>query len=306
MTLPNLVNSPDTPDMTALKKWREIRSNSRDTLLAKNQNADINVDCTAGGTIVLSVIDVALQDENIHLRLTGTPGAGYTIEFADGNKQIMIENQSGQTATIETTTGAASPPTVLNGATAVFQIRGTDISTIGNVGLQTGALLHSGQVDPTAGIDFTDFVIKKAEFKDVAFKVDTPSSSSGTLVLDLENGNYFDVTLTEDVTTLTLSNPLDNPSSLVLEDISGGILLEDGSGVLLLEEANAMSSLVFIATQNTGGGHDITWPANVQWEQDTGGSPAQTTSANAVDIYWLFTVNGGSTWFGFVLGLDMG
>lgn len=331
MALPNLVNHLDTTDMPATGVWREIPSNSRDKLLSNNNNKTVDVDTTAGGTIVLSINE---REENQLINLIGTPGAGYTIEFADGDKQITIENNSGQTATIETTTGAATPATVLDGDTAILHIRGTDITVAGIVSLIDGALLHGGQVDPTALINFANKKIAQACFVDYAIEVTSPSSSGGNLTLDLDNGNWFDVTLTEAITGLFFTNPPATTFNIQLEDGSGSLVLEDGSGFLIGEGSDAVANIVFFANQDSGGGHTIAWPANVVWEQATGSSPSLTLDALAVSIYWFFTTGVGLTinlqledgsgnllledvggnliqeasgdqWYGMVLGLNM-
>lgn len=302
MTLPNLVNHPDSTDMTTLKRWREIRSNSRDALLAKNQNASVDVDCTAGGTIVLTVNQ---REPVIHIRLTGSPGSGYTVEFADGNKQIDIENVSGQTATIETATGAATPPTIINGQTKSLFIAGTDIFVIGILSLEDGALQRGGGVMPTSGIDFNDQCIKKVTLIDHSAEVTSPSSSGGTLTLNMENGNWFDVTLTENVTSLVLSNPANSPFQIELEDGLGRLELEAGD-FLIGETTNAVANCYLIARQDGGGTNVITWPASFIWERFSGQSPDQSLGGNDVDLYWFFSIDGGVTWYAFVLGLDMG
>jgi hypothetical protein len=238
--------------------------------------------------------------------LTGSPGGAYTIEFADGNKQFEIENVSGQSATIDSATGAASPPVIADGIAALIQLHGIEVTVLGVVGLEPGALLHSGQVNPTGSIDFSDRKIKQAHLVDHAFEVTSPSSSSGTLNLDLENGNYFDVTLTEAVTTLNLNNPPASTANIQLEDGSGSIVLEDGSGFLIQEESDAVGNIFLIVRQNGTGGWAITWPGSVIWERATGGSPDQSLDPNAVDIYWLFTIDGGTTWYASLLGLNMG
>jgi len=171
-----------------------------------------------------------------------------------------------------------SPPTIIDGATRVVQERGVEFTTTGIVGMELLAMLHGGGVSPTAGIPWADFELKRPLLVDSAFTVTSPSSSAGTLVLDAVNGNYFDVTLNEDVATLTLSNP---PAS------------------------GKAGSIIFIARQDGTGTWDITWPGNVLWERFSGLSPAQTTTANAVDLYLFLTTDGGTTWHGFVLGLDM-
>lgn len=331
MALPNLVDHLDTGDMAATGVWREIPSNSRDKLLDNNNNKVVSVDCTAGGTIVLSINE---REENQIILLTGTPGGGFTIEFADGNKQVIIENISGETATIETNSGAASPATVLDGDAAIIYIRGTDITVAGVVSLIDGAFLHSGGVDPSALIGFSDRKIAQACFVDYAIEVTSPSSSGGNLTLDVENGNWFDVTLTEDITGLTFANAPTATFKLKLEDGSGSLLLEDVSGFLISEGSDAVGNIVFFVTQDGGGGHEITWPADIIWEQTTGASPSLTLDANGVTIFWFFktgvdlSVNlqledgsgnllledgsgillhegSGDLWYGFVLGLNM-
>lgn len=90
----------------------------------------------------------------------------------------------------------------------------------------------------------------------------TPSSSSGVLTADLAAPAGLAVTLTEDITTLTLSNI---PSDKVV---------------------------VFTIkwTQDGTGGWEITWPAAFQ------GTPAQpAAAAGAVTIQSFYTDDGGTT-----------
>ena len=257
-------------------KWREVVSNARDRIIERGMEDVVDVDCTAGGTVALTVDQ---QYGSQLIRLTGTPGAPFTIEMLDSNRNVAFENASGQTATIDTATGAASPPAVADGSTLIVQERGTELTPTGVVGLDPLAMLQNGGVSPTAGISWADFELKRALFSDYAFRVASLASSPGTLVLDMANGNYFDVTLTEDVATLTLSNP---PAS------------------------GRAGSIVLVARQDSTGTWDITWPANMLWEQGTGLSPAQTTTPDAVDIYLFTTIDGGTTWLGTLLGLNMG
>ncbi len=302
MTLPNLINDPDTVDMGTTKR-RQVLSNARDRLLANNQDTSINVDCTAGGTIVLTVA----QREPVQLiRLTGSPGGAFTVEFADGNKQAVIENASGQTATIETATGAASPPTILDGVAAIIQVRGTDISVNAVVSLEVGALLHSGQVNPTGTQDWADHELKGAKFVDLAYVVTSPSSAAKVLTLDCENGNWFDVTLTEDIDDLIITNPAIHFSGIRLEDGLGELILEDGSGKLLQEENDAVANVFLITRQDGGGGHVVTFPSIFKWERGTGESPTPSVGPNDVDIYWFSQVKPNAVWFSHQLGKNMG
>lgn len=120
-----------------------------------------------------------------------------------------------------------------------------------------------------------DNVVSRPELQDYAETSTTPSSSAGTLTLDLETGNVFEVTLTEDVTTLNLNNP---PAS------------------------GSAGSIFLIIAQDATGGWSITWPGSVQWPGGT--APTLTGTASSVDIVSLVTRDGGTTWYGFEGGLD--
>jgi len=115
----------------------------------------------------------------------------------------------------------------------------------------------------------TGTVLEDVELKNYSETATDPSSASGTLVLDLANGNVFDVVLTENVTTLTISNPP-----------------ESGKG----------GSFVLILTQDATGNRTVTWPASVTWP--SGNAPTLTASGNAVDIVTFITTDAGTTWYG--------
>src|SRR5215469_16892020 len=58
-------------------------------------------DCTAGGTITL----VLAEWSNMVLHLTGTPGAGFNVIVPNNHKIYIVDNASGQTATMKTAAG---------------------------------------------------------------------------------------------------------------------------------------------------------------------------------------------------------
>lgn len=94
------------------------------------------------------------------------------------------------------------------------------------------------------------------------------AGNSGTAItLDLVNGNVQKLTLTGNC-TITLTGP-----------VSG-----------------AMRSLTLLVFQDATGTRTITWPGSVSW--GTAGTPGLTTTASKMDIISLFTVNGGTTWYG--------
>jgi hypothetical protein len=51
-----------------------------------------------------------------------------------------------------------------------------------------------------------------------------------------------------------------------------------------------------VLLQDGVGNRLVTWPGNIRWPG--GVAPVLSTGANAVDIIEMFTINGGTTWFG--------
>lgn len=101
----------------------------------------------------------------------------------------------------------------------------------------------------------------------------TVSISSGSLTLNLNNGNIFLVSLNANVTSITISN------------------VNSGDNI-------AQSfSIVFTAdgTQRT-----VSWPASVKWPGGTG--PTLTSTNAKKDVYHFTTVDKGVTWLAFVAG----
>ena len=256
---------------------KEDRSNNLDALLDNAQNQPTTLDVTAGGTFNLGTPQDNLDQylESSLIRITGSPASAVVVKVPDGNKKIAFENACGQTATIDTVTGAGGGVVVIaTGATKTMQVRGTVFTVTADDATQTGALLADGSVAATGAFDWVDNKIIRVELKDYSETSTSPSSSGGALTLDLENGDSFDVTLTES-TAFTFSNPPATGKA--------------GSFTLLL-------------SQDGTGGWVTTWPVSVIWSG--GGSPDPTVTPSATDLFSFFTVDAGITWFGFVGGLD--
>lgn len=126
-----------------------------------------------------------------------------------------------------------------------------------------------------SSVQCADQQIIRPELKDYAETVDTTASAGSSYEINLEEGNVHDITLTANA-TLTFSNP---PST------------------------GKAGSFTLIIKQDGTGSRSITWPASVNWEG--GSAPILTTTSSAVDIFVFITTDGGTTWYGFVSGLDM-
>ncbi len=98
-------------------------------------------------------------------------------------------------------------------------------------------------------------------------------SGSGARTINLANGNVVSVTLAG-ATTFTFTGAT----------------------------ASTACSFGLYLTQDATGGRTVTWPASVKWSGAT--APTLSTGANAVDILVFETINGGTTWYGSLVGTN--
>jgi hypothetical protein len=103
------------------------------------------------------------------------------------------------------------------------------------------------------------------------------TSSSNSTTINCETGNVFSHTLSEN-TTFTFSNP---PSSGTAY----------GFSLKVTQDASAS-------------GYTVTWPTSVDWPDAT--APTLTSTTSAVDQFVFYTHNGGTTWYGFLAGQNLG
>lgn len=99
-------------------------------------------------------------------------------------------------------------------------------------------------------------------------------TATATTSLDINNGNVFNLTQAVNITTLNFNNAATTGKS---------------------------SSFTLIRTKDaTTTDRTIAWPASVKWS--AGLVPALSTSSSAVDIFTFMTIDGGTTWYGFLGG----
>lgn len=101
--------------------------------------------------------------------------------------------------------------------------------------------------------------------------VSVNNAATGSVALNLANGNIFSLRLTGNVTSLSISGAVNNRGC----------------------------SCTLYLTQDATGGRTMTWPASFKW---SGGVPTLSTAANAVDIVVCESIDGGTTWFASLVG----
>jgi hypothetical protein len=119
-------------------------------------------------------------------------------------------------------------------------------------------------------INMRDQELTRQQGKDFSETSTTPVVRADVLTLDLDTGNAFRTTLTEDVASLIPAN---------------------------LPAAGCAGPCALTLKQDATGGRTITWPSSVRWP---GGSPPATTiAANAPDAFGFVTRDGSATRHGF-------
>ena len=122
-------------------------------------------------------------------------------------------------------------------------------------------------------IGMENAILSKPEIKNYSEAKTSVSSNAGAATFDIDNGNVFSITLSENV-TFTFSNP---PTS------------------------GKAGSLTMILTQDSTP-RTVTWPGSVKWDS---GTAADVSTADAIYILTFITVDGGTTWYGFLSGSEM-
>jgi hypothetical protein len=139
-------------------------------------------------------------------------------------------------------------------------------------GIETLQATKLGRGHP---LDMRGHQVIRAQLIDVCGPSPMVKVSAGTVTLDLEAGNLFEVILTESVASVVFANP---------------------------PPAGRAGVWYLILKQDDRGGRALDWPSSIRWPK---GSPPHISAAkNAVDFFAFVTRDGGITWYGFVDGYD--
>ena len=160
---------------------------------------------------------------------------------------------------------SAAAAGTLTGTTLASNVVTSSLTSLGTLtGLTVGGTAN-----------FQDNTVQRPKLQDYGETRTAPTISSGSLTLNLENGNVFEVALNANITTFTISNP---PAS------------------------GTAGSLTLKLTAD-GTARTITWGASVKWPGGT--APTLTSTNNKVDVLVFVTMDAGTTYYGFVAGQNL-
>mgnify|MGYP003149247821 CR=1 FL=1 len=177
--------------------------------------------------------------------------------------------------------GAEDTMLVFDGAAIDFRV-GLDDGLdqleigVGSAHGTTAGIIMDTAADMSLGgyINFQDEQAIRPDFKDYAETVSVLGDlGGGTDAIDLSAGNVVTATVSTGAQTFTFTNP-----------------------------STSGKSCSFTLILTNGGSQTVNWPGSVDW---AGGS-APTLTSSGIDVLTFFTVDGGTIWYGFPAGLEMG
>lgn len=126
----------------------------------------------------------------------------------------------------------------------------------------------------SGSVNLQDKPLKRPKLIDYGEAINAIGSiGGGTQDIDLTLGNVVSGTVDTSTTTFTFSNP---------------------------SASGTCCSFTLVLTN--GGSQTVNWPASVDWS----GAAAPVLTASGVDVLTFFTLDGGTTWYGFLSGIGMG
>ena len=136
-----------------------------------------------------------------------------------------------------------------------------------NLIIKPASASDSLKLQDGAGADIVTVSTNKVTYgKGISEEAVTVTQGSGTVTLDLAQGNFFEFTLTENVTGWTFSNPATSGTA---------------------------SSWIIKITQHASSAKTVAYPAGVKWAGGT--DHVMSTTTGAIDIVSMFTIDGGTT-----------
>ena len=143
-----------------------------------------------------------------------------------------------------------------------------------NLIIKPASASDSLKLQDGAGADIVTVSTNKVAYgKGISEEAVTVTQGSGTVTLDLAQGNFFEFTLTENVTGWTFSN---------------------------LASSGTASSWIIKITQHASSAKTITNPANIKWAGGT--DHVMSTATGSIDIVSMFTIDSGTAIYANIVG----
>ena len=143
-----------------------------------------------------------------------------------------------------------------------------------NLIIKPASASDSLKLQDGAGADIVTVSTNKVAYgKGISEEAVTVTQGSGTVTLDLAQGNFFEFTLTENVTGWTFSN---------------------------LSSSGTASSWIIKITQHASSAKTVAYPAAIKWAGGT--DHVMSTATGSIDIVSMFTIESGTAIYANIVG----
>ena len=143
-----------------------------------------------------------------------------------------------------------------------------------NLIIKPASASDSLKLQDGAGADIVTVSTNKVTYgKGISEEAVTVTQGSGTVTLDLAQGNFFEFTLTENVTGWTFSN---------------------------LASSGTASSWIIKITQHASSAKTVAYPAAIKWAGGT--DHVMSTATGSIDIVSMFTIDSGTAIYANIVG----
>ena len=229
------------------------------------------VDGSSAGTIVNSKAVVYGSSGEVNATTFQIAGTSITSTAAELNILDGVTSSTAELNILDGVTSTTAELNILDGVTSTA----AELNILDGVTATTAELNYLDIT--TLGLTEASKAVTADANGVVSFdngtidEVTSITSSSNAATINLRDGNVFEHDLTENV-TYTFSNPA---------------------------SAGRASAFVLKVIQDSSA-RTITWPGSVDWVGGT--APTLTATNNGVDVFVFFTIDGGTTYYGFVAG----
>jgi hypothetical protein len=227
---------------------------------------------SVGSNITVTGSSINLYTNSGTVRISGTN--------LINNAALVVNSGSITAANGIIATGSILVNGIVNATSFTGSLQGTATSasfastsaTSSFVNTLTQNVTVSGSIFLSGSLNTPTFIDYEERFSTPGISI---APSPGELILNLANGNVFDVALNANITTLTISSP---------------------------PAANNAGSFVLIFTAD-GTPRAVTWGASILWPGGT--APTLTSTNGKKDVFGFVSLNSGTNWYGFIGGQNI-
>jgi hypothetical protein len=250
--------------------------------------SEINIlDGVTATTAELNFVDGVTSNIQTQLDAKGT---GTVSSLSD----LSITATAAEINVLDGITATTAELNILDGVTATT----TELNLLDGVTATTAELnLLDGVTATTTELNYVDGVTSAIQTQlDAKAPLASPTFTGTATAAALE----VEGAITEDAVTLTgTATTVDLSTGTNFEhDLTGNTTYTFSNPAVSGKTSAFTLKIIQDATART-----ITWPASVDWAGGT--APTLSTANNAVDVFVFYTIDGGTTYYGFTAGQDL-